>query len=376
MDKVQREKHNTIRIDLFVIVIINLRPFDIRKIRNSKNSCFGNLVFELLASTDSYSANLHRILISPLKFVTNTNFMSTWEDPQLQSSEASTSRHPLSTLHSPGVCASSAQGAMECRLCLCSAPAGSFVSIHDDSHPPGLAQRILTCCRLRVRKGDHLPDMICLSCVNNLELLDSFRNACFQSDTTSRVGLDKYLKVEPEEVLVEDLIWENELGAGFPTNISSSPDDGSTPGGKISWIDNMAEIIDTDRHILAEEIPLRKALDKTCSTHSELDPKIDFQDNSFTNKHNLATQRNSFSSKPQRSAQMRLHNGAPKPLNRLLSNFQDLLYGCPGRLLWKKKVSLQRNNFKCVRCLRFSGTKMRTGNACVIMALQRMPGFS
>ncbi|XP_077298477.1 uncharacterized protein LOC143919812 isoform X2 [Arctopsyche grandis] len=176
---------------------------------------------------------------------------------------------------------------MECRLCLCSAPAGSFVSIHDDPHPPRLVQRIWTCCQLRVRKGDHLPDMICLSCVNNLELFDSFRNACFQNDTTSRVELDKYLKVKPEEVLLEDLIWEDELGAEWPPNNCSSPDDGETPGREITSRDNMAAMIDTNRHILAEELPYRKSFDKMCSSHSELDHKIDIQDKLLCDQKNF-----------------------------------------------------------------------------------------
>ncbi|XP_077298325.1 uncharacterized protein LOC143919726 isoform X2 [Arctopsyche grandis] len=237
----------------------------------------------------------------------------------------STSRNPLSTIHSPGVCASSSQVAMECRLCLCSAPAGSFVSIHDDPHPPRLAQRIWTCCQLRVRRGDHLPDMICLSCVNNLELFDSFRNACIQNDATSRVELDEYLKIKPEEVLLEDLIWEDELGADWPSNISSSPDDGETPGRKNTLGDNIAALIDANRHILAEELPFRKALDKMCSTNSELDHKTDFQYKSFTRKNNLVTQKNSltqrelhdcdtcsksFNSKDDLSVHMRAHSGA------------------------------------------------------------------
>ncbi|XP_077294058.1 uncharacterized protein LOC143916716 isoform X2 [Arctopsyche grandis] len=142
---------------------------------------------------------------------------------------------------------------MECRLCLCQqGPAGSFVSIHDDPHPPQrLVQRIWTCCQLRVRKGDHLPDTICLSCLNNLELLDTFRNSCFRNDTTSRLELDKCLKVKPEEVLLEDLIWEDELGADWPPNISSSPDDGQTPGRKNTSRDNVAAIINMSIDSLA-----------------------------------------------------------------------------------------------------------------------------
>ncbi|XP_077289967.1 uncharacterized protein LOC143913825 [Arctopsyche grandis] len=122
-----------------------------------------------------------------------------------------------------------------------------------------------TCCQLQVRKGDHLPDTICLSCVNNLKLLDSFRNSGCQNDTTSRVKLDESLKVKPEEVLLEDLIWEDDLGADLPPNISSSSNNGGTSEGKITWNDNTAEIIDTNRHILAE--PLPRGLDKMCSIY-------------------------------------------------------------------------------------------------------------
>lgn len=128
---------------------------------------------------------------------------------------------------------------MECRLCLCSAPPESFIFIHDDTRLPQLVQRIWICCRLRVsynfvshyfirlrdryyfsklqvRKDDELPDMICHSCVNNLELLDSFRNACLRTDETSRLKSDKSLGVKTEEALLEDLIWEDETCTNFP----------------------------------------------------------------------------------------------------------------------------------------------------------------
>ncbi|XP_077302989.1 uncharacterized protein LOC143923267 isoform X2 [Arctopsyche grandis] len=117
---------------------------------------------------------------------------------------------------------------MESRHCLSSSPAEAVVPMHDDPHP----QRFL-------------------------------------SETTSSVELDKYLKVKSEELLLDDLIWEDELGADWPPNISTSPEHGETRGGKINSTDNMTEIIDTN--ILAEELPFRKALDNMCSTHSELD---------------------------------------------------------------------------------------------------------
>ncbi|XP_077289796.1 uncharacterized protein LOC143913706 [Arctopsyche grandis] len=237
---------------------------------------------------------------------------------------------------------------MECRLCLCSAPAGSFVSIYDDPHPPPLAQRIWTCCQLRVRKGDHLPDMICLSCVNNLELLDSFRNACFRSDTTSRVELDKNLKVKQEEVLLEDLIWEDDLGADLTPNISSLPDDGETPERKLTSTDNMAEVVDTNRHILAEELPLRKALDKICSTHSELEHNINFQDKSFTHKQNLVTQKNSFLRKYELSAHMSTHT----PIYSHKCNVCSNSFTRKNNLMQHMNIHFGEKLFKCDICLK------------------------
>ncbi|XP_077298239.1 uncharacterized protein LOC143919681 [Arctopsyche grandis] len=178
---------------------------------------------------------------------------------------------------------------MECRLCLCSAPAGSFVSIHDDLHPRRLVQHIWACCQLRVRKGDKLPDIICLSCVNNLELLNSFRNACRRSAETSRVRSGECLKVEPEEVLLDDLIWKNESIANLPLNISGSPDEDETRGGKNISDDNMAEIINTI-DIPAEELPLRKTnLTRHMKSHSGEKPfKCDICLKSFMIKFKLS----------------------------------------------------------------------------------------
>ncbi|XP_077298193.1 uncharacterized protein LOC143919647 [Arctopsyche grandis] len=118
---------------------------------------------------------------------------------------------------------------MECRLCLCSAPPEVFVSIHGDPHP----QQLLTL----VRKGDHLPDIICHSSVNNQELLDSFRSACLQSDEKSRMVL-----IKTEEVLLEDVIWEDEPDGDFPTNISSSPNNDEIHEVKITSDDNRPEM--------------------------------------------------------------------------------------------------------------------------------------
>ncbi|XP_077297450.1 uncharacterized protein LOC143919133 [Arctopsyche grandis] len=99
---------------------------------------------------------------------------------------------------------------MECRLCLGSAPAETSVSIFGDPHPQRLEQRIRTCCQIQVIRGDGLPDMVCLSCKTNLELLISFREACFRSYETSQLRLDDCLKIKTEEVLLEDVICDDE----------------------------------------------------------------------------------------------------------------------------------------------------------------------
>ncbi|XP_077290490.1 uncharacterized protein LOC143914231 [Arctopsyche grandis] len=101
---------------------------------------------------------------------------------------------------------------MECRLCLGPAPAESSVSIfQSDPHPERLEQRIRTCCQIHVKRGDGLPDAVCLSCKTNLELLIGFRNVCFRSYETSQLNrLDDCWKIKTEEVLLEDLIWDDE----------------------------------------------------------------------------------------------------------------------------------------------------------------------
>ncbi|XP_077300284.1 uncharacterized protein LOC143921053 isoform X3 [Arctopsyche grandis] len=102
---------------------------------------------------------------------------------------------------------------MECRLCLGPAPAESSVSIFSstpDPHPERLEQRIRTCCQIQVKRSDGLPDTVCLSCKTNLELLISFRKACFRSNEKSLLSLDDCLKIKTEEVLLEDVIWDDE----------------------------------------------------------------------------------------------------------------------------------------------------------------------
>ncbi|XP_077288130.1 uncharacterized protein LOC143912703 [Arctopsyche grandis] len=99
---------------------------------------------------------------------------------------------------------------MECRLCLGSAPADTSVSIFGDSHPERLEQRIRTCCQIQVKRGDGLPDTVCLSCKTNLELLIGFRKACFRSNETSQLRLDDCSKIKTEEILLEDVIRDDE----------------------------------------------------------------------------------------------------------------------------------------------------------------------
>ncbi|XP_077293770.1 zinc finger MYM-type protein 1-like [Arctopsyche grandis] len=121
---------------------------------------------------------------------------------------------------------------MECRLCLCSAPVESSVSIHNS--PYSLLRHIWTSCQLQVKKDDQLPDMICLSCFNNLEALSSFRNDCLKSDKTSKLRLEARLPIKMEEVLLEDLTWEEEPSANSTPHVYNSPVDENLYGEKIT----------------------------------------------------------------------------------------------------------------------------------------------
>ncbi|XP_077297378.1 zinc finger MYM-type protein 1-like isoform X2 [Arctopsyche grandis] len=111
---------------------------------------------------------------------------------------------------------------MECRLCLGSAPAESFVSIFGDPHPERLVQSIRTCCQIQVKRGDGLPDTVCLSCETSLESLTTFRNACLKSNETSQLKLDECLKIKTEEVLLEDEVWDNASVANSPLGVCKS----------------------------------------------------------------------------------------------------------------------------------------------------------
>ncbi|XP_077294574.1 uncharacterized protein LOC143917058 isoform X2 [Arctopsyche grandis] len=99
---------------------------------------------------------------------------------------------------------------MECRLCLGPAPAESSVSIFGDPHLERLEQRIRTCCQIQVKRGDGLPDRVCISCKTTLDSLISFRKACFRNNESSRLRVDDCLKIKTEEVLLEDSIWDDE----------------------------------------------------------------------------------------------------------------------------------------------------------------------
>lgn len=52
--------------------------------------------------------------------------------------------------------------------------------------------------------------MICLSCDNNLKLLDTFRNVCLQNDKTSKLRFNQSLEIKTEDIFLEDLVWEDE----------------------------------------------------------------------------------------------------------------------------------------------------------------------
>ncbi|XP_077287621.1 uncharacterized protein LOC143912228 isoform X3 [Arctopsyche grandis] len=141
---------------------------------------------------------------------------------------------------------------MECRLCLCSAPLESSLSIYDDLHP--LVQRIRKCCQMSVEKGDNLPDTICLLCVKNLELFNTFRNVCIQSNETARLRLDECAQIKTEEVLLEDLTWKDETDVISSSNVwdsivNNKTDDTEKNGEKFILCDYRMEMVD-DTEIL------------------------------------------------------------------------------------------------------------------------------
>lgn len=67
-----------------------------------------------------------------------------------------------------------------------------------------------------------MPDTICIACENNLELLTSFRNICIQSFKTQKLRIADRLDIKTEEVILDDLIWEDEIGINPLPNICDS----------------------------------------------------------------------------------------------------------------------------------------------------------
>ncbi|XP_077298986.1 uncharacterized protein LOC143920141 [Arctopsyche grandis] len=99
---------------------------------------------------------------------------------------------------------------MTCRLCLCPVPDESSIPIYGSSESLELQERISNCCQLKVRKHDGLSHTMCLSCERNLTLFTQFKKICTQSDVKARQKSSKCLNIKLEEVLLDDLVWEDE----------------------------------------------------------------------------------------------------------------------------------------------------------------------
>ncbi|XP_077300721.1 uncharacterized protein LOC143921347 [Arctopsyche grandis] len=110
---------------------------------------------------------------------------------------------------------------MECRLCLSHISTESSVSLYDNPHP--LKQQILNTCRLNVHYDDSSPKSICASCESTLKLLSDFKNTCIQNDEISRHKLDECADVKTEEVMLEDIVWEDESNSDSHLQVRSSP---------------------------------------------------------------------------------------------------------------------------------------------------------
>ncbi|XP_077300440.1 uncharacterized protein LOC143921150 isoform X2 [Arctopsyche grandis] len=145
---------------------------------------------------------------------------------------------------------------MCCRLCLCYVPASSSISIHDNPKP--LAERISTCCGLQVERDDGLPDIICISCEANLNRFTNFKNICIKNDKMVKHNLDHCLDFKCEEVILDDLIWQNELAYGhsststFNSSVNNKDNDGElhaleeeTTGTNTLMYDNTEELFES-----------------------------------------------------------------------------------------------------------------------------------
>ncbi|XP_077286873.1 uncharacterized protein LOC143911733 isoform X1 [Arctopsyche grandis] len=207
---------------------------------------------------------------------------------------------------------------MECRLCLCSAPSESSVSIHDDPHP--LVQRIWKCCQMPVEKGDNLPDTICLLCVKNLELFNTFRNVCIQSNETARLRLDECVQIKTEEVLLEDLTWKDETDVISSSNVCDSivnnkTNDSEENREKFILCDNRTETIDDI------EIPhsAQSGLDHQINIQNKSN---DIESHSRINRHECNICFRSFALKRYLVAHMKYHTGAkPHKCNVCFKSF-------------------------------------------------------
>ncbi|XP_077288298.1 uncharacterized protein LOC143912792 [Arctopsyche grandis] len=93
--------------------------------------------------------------------------------------------------------------AMNCRLCLCFVPAESSISIYDDND--SLLELIRNCCQLKVQKNDTLPDSICATCKSKVLMFANFKRNCSRHDKTVRLRLSQCVP----KVVTADSIWVN-----------------------------------------------------------------------------------------------------------------------------------------------------------------------
>ncbi|XP_077298460.1 uncharacterized protein LOC143919801 [Arctopsyche grandis] len=99
---------------------------------------------------------------------------------------------------------------MECRLCMSLVPTESSVLIYENPVSLELQERIWSCCRLQLTKHDTLPDSICSLCNSKVESLMDFKNICRQNDVKARKKMPKCLDIKVEEILLDNLVWEDE----------------------------------------------------------------------------------------------------------------------------------------------------------------------